>query len=412
MLIENLKQVKTYLALEYNIRVVCLAFFAINLGSALWLQLLPIHLDHLGLTAVWIGAIIIGQVAAISIMSLPSGKLSDLIGRRPPLVVGSGLVVIITFLLYFAVDPTVIFILVVLDGVAWGLIVPAVIALIAESAPPTQTGMAYASYYFSAFLATVVGSAFSGILADLLGFPSLFLIGATVSTFAFLILYFFIKETVITKNSHRIALKQSVLKSIPETVALLRNNSDLTWLAVAIAIHAFGFAMFTPFIPLYAKYGIRLDVVQIGFLLAIWNAGFLLSQIPSGRLTDLLGSRPTLVIHFILSSVTWGLYPLFPNFGLAAVTLILMGAVGAMDMPARRIMMLESSPKGGKATIVGGLDFITGVASILAPIIGGAFWDRMGYSAPFIGAAILNLFACVPLVLLLKKQRMNNSTLN
>lgn len=403
----GLRRFAPHLSSEYNVIVVALASFALFLGSSIWLQLLPIYLHDIGLTPVLIGVAIIGETVAVSIMSLPAGIFSDMMGRRIPIVVGSGLVAIATLLLYFTVNPIAIILLVILTGVFTGLTQPAVIAIIAESAKQERSGMAYAIYYFATIIATVIGAAISGVLANIFGFPILFIIGATATVFAFIIPHFCIQETVTRKHdSHRFAIKHSVLKSIPRTISLLKNSRDLVLLTLALSIHMFGFSILIPYLPLYATEGIHLDIAQTGLLMAIWNAGFLLSQIPFGRMADRLGGRLTLLLHFLLSGVSWALYPLSHSFAYAAVALVLFGVFAAMDMPARRILMIEYSANSGKATVIGALDFITGGVAIFAPFVGGFLWEKVGYSAPFFAGAVITLVACIPMLELHKKKKM------
>ncbi len=401
-----LKRVAPHLSLEHNVIIISLASFALFLGIYIWLQLLPIYLDNIGLTPVLIGIAVIGESTAISIMSLPSGMFSDMIGRKVPIVVGSGLIAIATLLLYFTVNPIVVILLVILVGVFTGLTQPAVVAIIAESARSKRSGVAYGIYYFSTVIAMVIGSALSGILADTLGFPILFIIGAIATAFAFIILYLFVQETVARKRcSHCFAIKRSVLRSIPTTVSLLKNSRELVLLTLALSIHMIGFSILVPYLPLYATYGIHLDIKQTGVLMAVWHAGFLLSQIPSGIMADRLGSRLTLLWHFLLSSVTWVIYPLSHSFAYAAVALILAGMIGAMDMPARRVITIEYSADSEKATVIGALDFIVGIVPIFAPFVGGFLWEKVGYSAPFFAGAVITMLACIPMLELHQKKK-------
>jgi len=110
-------------------------------------------------------------------------------------------------------------------------------------------------------------------------------------------------------------------------------------------------------------------------------------------------------VHFILSSFSWSIYAWSWNLESAIATMLFFGVVGALDMPARRTIMIEyASAEAGKATIIGSLDAITGAMGIIGPLIGGLVWAQIGYSAPFHLASVINAFACLPLIALMRRR--------
>jgi MFS family permease len=144
--------------------------------------------------------------------------------------------------------------------------------------------------------------------------------------------------------------------------------------------------------------------------MSVWNAGLALAQIPSGHMTDRFGARPLLLTHFVLSSFSWVFYALSWNLESGIATVFFFGIVGALDMPARRTIMIEyATAENGKATIIGSLDAITGVVGIVGPLIGGILWAQIGYAAPFNLASFVNLFACVPLIAIMRNRTRRGS---
>jgi MFS family permease len=389
-----------------NILVVCITFFAQTTANSLWLSLLSVYLDSIGLSGVWIGAVLTVQSACTSLTYMPSGRLSDMIGRRGPLIVGNAMVATSTFLMSFTKRPEfMIFILAGL-GIGSGLSAPAVNALIAESVPQARAGMAFASYNIATLLASVIGSAMSGLLVTSIGYGNIFLLATAISALATGILYWFIRETERGQNSaYRSAIRESVAGSLPGTLRLLRSNRDLSMLTVALCIHSFGISALNPYIPLYASNAIHLDIVEVGLVIAIWNAGLLIAQIPSGKMTDRLGARLTLFNHVLFSTACWALYAFSRDFATAVGAMFLFGVIGAMDMPARRTIMVEFSRHEGKATVIGSIDSLTGLFGIIAPFIGGAVWAGIGHTAPFFLGAAVNAIAVPPLFVLVRRER-------
>jgi MFS family permease len=198
--------------------------------------------------------------------------------------------------------------------------------------------------------------------------------------------------------------------SVAGTASMLRSNRELALLAGALVVHSIGFSMINPFIPLFAENDIHLDISRVGVLISVWNGGMALAQIPSGRLTDRFGARPLLLAHFVLSSLSWVLYALSWNYESGIATIFFFGIVGALDMPARRTIMIEyATAEAGKATIIGSLDAITGMVGIVGPLIGGVVWAQIGYAAPFNLAGFVNIFACMPLLAIMRSRTRRNS---
>jgi MFS family permease len=191
---------------------------------------------------------------------------------------------------------------------------------------------------------------------------------------------------------------------------MLRSNRELALLTGALMIHSIGFSIINPFIPLFAEKGIRLDISQVGMIISLWNAGIAVAQIPAGHLTDRFGARPLLLAHFALSSVVWSVYALSWNLESGIVIILVFGIVAALDMPARRTIMIEyATAETGKATIIGSLDAITGTVGIVGPLIGGFVWEQIGYAAPFHLAGFINAFACIPLLVIMRSRARRRS---
>jgi len=388
------------------VAVVCILFFLVYLGNSLWLSLFPNYLLRLGMNSLLIGVILVVYNASLSLTFLPSGRLSDRLGRRPLIVAGSSLLALSTLLLSLTRQTETTVLAVIGQGIGLGLLVPSGNALISDVVSGKGSGFAFAMYQIATLSAAVVGSFAAGALAMGIGFPTMFLLSATVAGSTAIIGYLTVPETITGKVSgYASAVTESLRSSIKGTARILQSNRELALLTGALVIHVIGFSIINPFIPLYAEKGIRLDISQVGIIMSVWNAGIAVAQIPSGRMTDRIGARPMLLAHFVLSSFSWVIYAWSWNLESAIATMLFFGVVGALDMPARRTIMIEyATAEAGKATIIGSLDAITGFIGIFGPLIGGFMWEQMGYAAPFQTAGLINAFACVPLIVIMRRR--------
>ena len=375
------------------------------MGNSLWLSLFPNHLLGLGMDSLLIGLTLMVYNASLSITLLPSGRLSDRLGRRPLIVAGSSLLTISTLWLSATTQTWTMLLAVIGDGMGLGLLIPSGNALVADLVRGRRSGFAFAVYQIATLSAAVIGSFSAGALAESMGFPRMFAFSAVLAGAAAVLGYLMVPETLTSRVSgYASMVTESLRTSVSGTRRLLRSNKELALLTGALMIHAIGFSIINPFIPLFAEKGIHLSIAEVGITISMWNAGITMAQIPSGHLTDRFGARPLLLTHFVLSSFSWAIYAWSWSLESAVVTALFLGVVGALDMPARRTIMIEyATAQAGKATIIGSLDAITGTVGVIGPLIGGLVWAQIGYAAPFQLASIINAFACVPLIAVMRK---------
>jgi MFS family permease len=386
--------------------VVCVLFFLVYLCNALWLTLFPNYLLRLGMSSLLIGVILVVYTASLSLTYLPAGRLSDKLGRRPMIIAGVLLLTLSTLYLSIATQAEPTILAVIGLGVGLGLLAPSGNALISDAISGRGAGFVFSIYQISILSAAIVGAFGAGALATSMGFPTMFLLTAVLTGFTAVFGYLTVPETMTRKAGGYVSVvSESLHSSVEGTVRMLRSNRELALLTGALAIHSIAFGIINPFVPLFAEKGIRLDISQVGIIMALWNAGLTVAQIPSGRMTDRVGSRATLLAHFVLSSFSWVIFALSTSFVSGIASILFFGIVGAMDMPARRTIMIEfATAETGKATIIGSLDAVTGLTGLLGPLIGGFLWEQMGYAVPFQAAGLINAFACVPLIVIMRRR--------
>jgi MFS family permease len=147
---------------------------------------------------------------------------------------------------------------------------------------------------------------------------------------------------------------------------------------------------------------------QLGFsttavviVYTVYNVVYALASVPLGHLSDRLGRRHVLVAGmvvfaavyagFSLASRTWHVVALFAVYGLYVAATDGVGKAFAVDLVPREI----------RATSIGMLGTVTGVATLAASSVAGVLWETVSPQAPFIlgGAGALVsavLFAFLP----------------
>jgi len=153
-------------------------------------------------------------------------------------------------------------------------------------------------------------------------------------------------------------------------------------MCILVAVNQLGFGAMIPSLPLYAQsFGVPASAV--GMAVAIYGLARFFTAVPSGRLADKLGRRPTLAIGGIISAIgnLWcAVASSYPEFiiarfvaGAGAGLVVTTGQIVLADIttPERRGRMLS--------LYQGSFIFAVGIG----PFPGGLLAEHYGLSAPF-----------------------------
>ena len=131
------------------------------------------------------------------------GKASDRYGRKP-VILGSMASFALIFVLYFKVQGYVaVYGIQVLEGAAWVAIGAAITAYIADIITEDKRGWAMGVYQQTISVGWMIGPAFGGFLSEVIGFRTIFLVGAILETIGFVLVLFLVKESRRQPDSNR-----------------------------------------------------------------------------------------------------------------------------------------------------------------------------------------------------------------
>ena len=182
-----------------NVAAMCYAQTAFALAFGVFSTVFAIYVEEaLGLTPSVIALILSFRALTNLLMRLPSGRISDKIGRRKPILISHALIVAVFTLLPFTKNPALLSLLIAIYGIGWGMRVAPDSALVSESVSPSDRPLALATLMTMFDLGSTLGSVLVGVTAAFLSIPNLFLICAPILLSGSLVLFFIIKETLIT----------------------------------------------------------------------------------------------------------------------------------------------------------------------------------------------------------------------
>lgn len=368
-------------------------------GFYLATALIVLYFSELGMSELLIGVVITLARLSYGLASMFSGAMADRIGRCYPMMVG--FLMGAASMLLFSILKTRLLaaILLIVAWVSYSLYSPAALALVSDLSEGSASS--YSWYYLIVMVGQIVGQSLSGSMVKLGGYPLAFIAGSMLaSTSAALTWIWF-------RGEKRGEARISLLRDFTRGVSILARNRYLGCLAISLALHGIGFALSYTFIPLVAKLDQRMGEPEIGFALSLLSLGNLVATVPLGKATDKMGGREMLVYHLAASSAVWWIYPLLRSKLLVYALMIAQGIIAAMDLPARRHLLVTISERE-VATAIGSLDSITFFSSSLGSFLAGYTWN-LGHWVPFTLGSIVNTVGLLLLIKTKPQQRVEEN---
>ena len=368
-----------------------------DLGSELVHGLLPVYLaGTLGVSMLAIGLIEGGAEGLALAVKVFSGWLSDVVGRRKPLVVlGYGIAAVAKFGFPLATGAGGVLAARLLDRFGKGIRGAPRDALVADIAPAEVRG---ASFGLRQALDTV--GAFAGpllaigLMLALAGNIKLVLWAAVVpGLIAVALLLFGVREPERSGPP--------VPARLPLSRAGLRLLGRDYWIVLAVAA-ALTLARFSEAFLVLRASDLGLTATWIPLVLVVMNAVYMLVAWPAGHWSDRGDRRTLLALGLVVLLLADGVLAISATVPAALAGIALWGMHLGLTQGILAALVADTAPGELRGTAFGLLSLVQGLAILFASVLAGLLWDRFGPAAPFV-AALLPAFAALVLVVRLPR---------
>ncbi|WP_054853293.1 MFS transporter [Vulcanisaeta distributa] len=260
-----------------NVGVLLLTWFLYAIGNAVTLPYFSIYLKMLGANAVDIGLTYSVSMVAQLMTIIPGGYLTDTIGRRSSIIMGTWLITITTYLMVIAPSWQLLAVFYALSMAA-GFYQPALLAILIDSLPPER--------YASGILVTsvlpqipwLILPPIGGLLVNkygLLGIRIAYLFSAVISTAVSVIRHFTIKETLGNSKPRNISLRE-LLRSYYSLSNVVHLPNDLLTMYLITLITYIAVMPLNTLLSIYVVYRLELSTVYWGgYLVSISYAAYI-----------------------------------------------------------------------------------------------------------------------------------------
>lgn len=387
----DLKTGSTLRLIPSGIWVLGLVSMLMDISSEIIHSLLPLFMvTTLGLSAVTVGLIEGLAEATALIVKVFSGALSDYLGKRKGLAVfGYALGALTKPLFAMASAAGVVLTARLLDRVGKGVRGAPRDALMADIVPPQLRGAAFGLRQsldtVGAFLGPLLAVGLMLLWAD--DFRAVFRVAVIPGVLAVALLFFGLREP-----EHH----QTGKRSNPIRRENLSRLGSAYWWVVAIGA-ALTLARFSEaFLVLRARQG-GIPIALVPLVMVVMNMVYAGSAYPFGKLSDKMSHTKMLALGLVVLIAADLVLASGNHWGSVLAGVSLWGIHMGITQGLLAIMVADTAPAALRGTAYGFFNLMSGIAMLIASVVAGLLWDKLGAAATFYAGAAFCVIALLGL---------------
>lgn len=360
----------------------------VNFGKGLADPFVSVLALDLGATAPQLGWLTAFTQLFPAVMQVPWGKLSDFFGRRVPfLVVGGAISFFMYFLMVGSVNAWQLIFFVSVQLAVGSMMIPTWYALVGDKTTPATRGYVMSRFFVVSSLASIVATLIGGAIASSFEEDSSVLMKysipffmAGVSGIIGSVALLRVKEAKRRLHASPKRIFTFGMKSFIFT-SDLKENEYFRNLVILNATFNFLMSIIWPILYITYVDVLNATLWEIAVMTVISTGSTILFQLKVGRLLDLIGPMPQILISrvafisvpivYALATSVWHIYVINAALGFA----------NAMANVAFFKYILDVAPDEKKAEYFAVYNTVIGLATFVGCIIGGYlaafFMDRI-----------------------------------
>lgn len=390
--------------LPVEVAVLASIAFFVALGFGIVIPSIPIFADSFGVSALAASAVV-SAFALMRFVSSPfAGSWTNRFGERNVLAAGLAIVAASSFFAGLSQSYPQLLILRGIGGIGSAMFTVSALALLLRVVDAEQRGRASAAWQGGFLVGGVAGPAIGGILLAVSIRAPFFFYAGTLAV-ATVIALVFLSPARLARREADVVASQPVDAVDAEVRPggwaelrhALRNGAYRAALAVNLTTGLTVFGLRSALIPLFVVEGLKQGPSLSGWaflVAAVVQAAFLL---PAGRLTDLRGRRPAMIIGSV-ATVVGMLMLVVDDLATGSLSVALVVFFVSMAIMSVGSSFLGSAPSAVVGDIMGGrqggsvvaaFQMVSDIGAVIGPLLGGLLLDLYGFEWAFaFGAAI------------------------
>ncbi|QHF54344.1 MULTISPECIES: multidrug efflux MFS transporter [Streptococcus] len=375
---------------KQNLKIAWLGNFLTGTSFTLVMPFISVFVEELkvapGQVEYYAGLAVSANALAAALMAPIWGSLADRYGRKPMMVRAAFAMIFTMGGMAFVPNVFWLIVLRVLNGVFTGYI-PNATALIASQVPKEKTGYALGTLSTGAVAGNLIGPTLGGILAEMFGVHTVFLLVGLLYALVVILTIFYIREDFVP-------VKKGEAMSIREVLVQVRDRQMLVGLFIASMIIIAAAQAVVPILTLYVRHLGQTDnlLFVAGFIISLPGMASLVTSGHLGKIGDRIGNHRLLLLALAYSLLI-NVFCAFATspFQLGLLRFLYGFGTGAL-LPSVNSLLTKLTPREGISRIFSYNQLFNNLGSVVGPMMGSAVAAHMGYNWVFYLSSGLVLF--------------------
>ncbi len=318
-----------------------------------------------------------------------SGKLTDRWGRVPVMIIGAVVTGVVSLFYPFVLNIYGFFLLRLLHGFSTGFKPTGTAAYVADVVPSNRRGEAMGITSFFGMIGMGMGYLFSSKIVLSTSLEMLFYISSGIAILSIIVLLG-MKETLEPREKFHFGLLKIQWSDVYDKSALRP--------AMVMLLNTFCFGVV---ISLFPDFSVHLGIEDKGSYFVYFTVASLFSRVIGGRLSDLFGRVPVLLVSLIVVSAGCALtgFSTTPtSFFIAAAVF---GAGYGVVSPSLFAWVVDLAPDKSRGKAISTLFLALEIGIGTGALMTGIFYDSDPSRFPIIfgGSALLSICAFIYLII-------------
>ena len=361
--------------------------FIVMGGIGLIVPVMPAFLETFNAGGQVYGVLIAGFALAQFIFSPIAGDLSDKHGRKPFIIIGLIVFGLANVLLAIADSVFVLFIARFICGFGAALVMPPIMAFVADITTPAERGKGMGMLGASISLGFTIGPGIGGALSAIdIVFPFYFAGGAAIIAAVISFLVLPNVKSAIAISEQPIAKRENLFKQLVRST----KTSYFMFLLV-VFVFSFGISNFQATISLYLDEKFNYTPFDISLVLVIGGIiGVILQIFVIDKLFNRYGEMLVILINLVIASVSTLLIIYVSGYFVILTVATIFTIATTFIRPA--VNTLISKVAGNEQGFAAGMNnAYMSLGNMFGPLLAGTLYDWNHDSPYVLGAVILML---------------------
>ncbi|WP_421774674.1 MFS transporter [Gracilimonas sp.] len=354
--------------------------------------ILPRISEQLGTPLEILGNLVTVYAVMVGMFAIIMGPLSDKIGRRKILLIGTGGISFFLFL-HGLVD-TFIGLLIVraLAGMAGGVLSGAAVAYVGDYFPYEKRGWANGWIMSGIAMGQILGIPIGTLLADLFGFRIPFLLFGVIMALTFILILFKVPQPNVELSKDRVTFKGSVSKYYE-----LLKRSEVRAVAFAYVVMFLSISVYVVYLPTWLENTFGVDGKAIATLFFVGGVANVITGPIAGKISDRIGRKKIIIISCLGLSVVMGITTyVVSEFWIAYLIFFAAMVLIAMRISPFQALSTQLIKSDNRGSLMSLLVAIGQVGYGVGGSIAGPFYVQQGYiSNTLMGTIMILIMAYV-----------------